>query len=505
MSTAIGSERVAKVVGYVIRKGDFRESSPNLPQRIAIIGEANEANQAGLSTDPVEILSAKQAGDLYGYGSPIHMAMRILRPITSDGVGGIPTIVYPQAKASGASAKVFRITPVGTATANGTHFIKIAGRIGVDDGIYALNIVSGDTVDDLTQKIEDAVNGVLASPMTATSTNYECDLQSKWAGLTANSLQVSVDTGESDLGITYVVTSEQNGAGTPAIGASLAKFENEWNTIVLNTYGTVESVMAALEQFNGIASNETPTGRYVGRIMKPFIALTGSVADNDSAMTDARAAQMTIAICPAPLSEGHPLEAAANMALLFARQAQDTPHLDVSGQFYPDMPFPLNGIGTMNDYNSRDAYVKKGNSCVEPVGGRFKITDFVTTYHPQGENPPQFRYCRNIQIDWNVRYGYFLLENENVIDHAIAADDTIVTATRVVKPKQWKQVLRSYANDLALRGIIVQPDFMQNSIVVSISTTNPDRLNTNFRYKRSGFTRIASTDAEAGFNFGTVN
>lgn len=504
MSTAIGAERVAKVVGYVIKKGDFSNVSPNLPQRIAIIGEANEANQSGLSTEPVEVLSAKQAGDLFGYGSPIHMAMRILRPITSDGVGGIPTIVYPQAKASGATQKEIRITPVGTAIANGTHYITIGGRNFLDDGTYELNISSGDTVAQITQKIEDAVNNVLGCPFTATSTDYEADLTSKWAGLTANSLTVSIDTGENDLGITYAVTSEANGAGTPAITTSLAKFQNEWNTIVLNTYGTVEAIMDALEQFNGIASNETPTGRYVGRIMKPFIALTGSVADNDSTLTDARAAEMTIAICPAPLSAAHPLEAAANMALLFSRQAQDSPHLDVSGQSYPDMPVPENGIGTMNDYNNRDTYVKKGNSCVELVNGKYKVTDFVTTYHPQGENPPQFRYCRNIQIDWNVRYGYFLLENENVIDKAIASDDTVVNATNVVKPKQWKQVLKSYADSLSLRGLIVQPDFMKSSITVSISTINPDRLNTNFKYKRSGFVRITSTDAEAGFNFGSL-
>lgn len=504
MSTAIGSERISKVVGYVIKKGDFRTSSSNLPQRIAIIGEANEANQSGLSTDPVEVLSAKQAGDLFGYGSPIHMAMRILRPVTSDGVGGIPTIVYPQAKASGASTKILRITPVGTANANGTHYVTIAGRDFLDDGTYAINISKDDTAAEITAKIEDAVNAVLGCPMVATSTDYECDLESKWAGLTANDLTVSVNTGNDDIGITYAVTSEQDGAGTPAITASLNKFENEWNTIVVNTYGTVETIMDELEQFNGIASNETPTGRYVGRIMKPFIAVTGSVADNDSAMTDARLEQMTIAIAPAPLSAAHPLEAAANMSLLFAVQAQNSPHLDVSGQSYPDMPVPATGIGTMNDYNNRDAYVKKGNSCVELVGGRYKVTDFVTTYHPQGEVPPQFRYCRNLQIDWNIRYGYFLLENTNVIDKAIASDDTTTTATDVIKPKQWKQVLKSYFDDLSRRGLIVQPEFSKSSITVSISSTNPDRLNTDFRYKRSGFVRIASTDAEAGFNFGNV-
>jgi hypothetical protein len=105
----------------------------------------------------------------------------------------------------------------------------------------------------------------------------------------------------------------------------------------------------------------------------------------------------------------------------------------------------------------------------------------------------------------NVRYGYYLLEQDYVVDHAIASDDTTVSASKVVKPKTWKGVLFNYAESLSLRGLIVQPDFMQNSITVSISTTNPDRLETFFRYKRSGFTRIASTEAQAGFNFGSIN
>src|SRR5690606_2534241 len=117
----------------------------------------------------------------------------------------------------------------------------------------------------------------------------------------------------------------------------------------------------------------------------------------------------------------------------------------------------------------------------------------------------QFRYCRNLNIDFNVRYGYYLLELTNVVDHAIANDSDTVSASNVVKPKQWKGILDAYADDLASRALIVDAPFMQDSIEVDISTTNPDRLETFFRYKRSGFSRIASTTAEAGFNFGTVN
>ena len=45
---------------------------------------------------------------------------------------------------------------------------------------------------------------------------------------------------------------------------------------------------------------------------------------------------------------------------------------------------------------------------------------------------------------------------------------------------------------------------MQKSITVGLSTLNPDRLETFFKYKRTGVARISSTTAQAGFNFGTI-
>jgi phage tail sheath gpL-like len=502
ISNAVGSDRVSSVVGYVIKKGDFRLSSPNLPQRVVILGEANTANQATLSNDATEITSAQQAGELYGYGSPIHMAMRILRPRSGDGIGGIPTIVYAQDAAIGSTAQVYEITPSGVATANGTHTLVVAGRRNLDGVSYDVNINEGDTATEITQKIEDAINNVLGCPFTATSNGYDAELTSKWTGLTAAGLTLSVDTNGNDLGITYAFNETSAGSGTPSVQTALDDFGNDWNTIVVNLYGTVTSVMDALEAFNGIADPNTPTGRYSGIIMKPFVALTGSVADDPSLVTSARKNQMTIAICPAPLSAGHPLEAAANGCALLAPQAQNTPHLDVQDRFYPDMPAPLN-IGLMTSYNERDRIVKNGSSTVVLESGRYKVIDFVTTYHPLGENPPQFRYVRSLIQDWNVRYGYYLLEKTNVVGKAIAGDDDVVTVSDVIKPKQWKGILFGYAEDLSRRGLVADASFMQQSVEVGISTTNPERLETFFRYKRTGFARIAATDAQAGFNFGT--
>ena len=502
-SNAVDQNRVSKIVGYQITKGDFSVQSSNLPQRIAVLGEANNANQGSLDLTPVEITSAQQAGTLYGYGSPIYLAMRILFPVNGGGIGSIPVIAYPQAEAVGAVAKVITVAPVGTASASGKHTVVLAGREGLDGISYDVNIASGDTAGVIAGKIEDAINAVLGAPVIATGNSYEAILTSKWKGLTADGLSLTINTNGASLGVTYVISSSVSGSGTPSVATALTSFQSDWNTLVLNTYGTVSSVMNSLEDYNGIPDPANPTGRYQGIIMKPFVAITGDVSDNASAITDARLNNVTIAIAPAPLSAGLALEAAANMTLLQARIGQDSPHLDVSGQFYSDMPTPVS-IGTMNEYANRDAYVKKGCSTVELVAGQYKICDFVTTYHPIGETPPQFRYVRNLNLDMNVRYGYYLLELTNVVDHAIANDNDVVSAVSVVKPKMWKQVLNAYADDLANRALIADPTFMKTSLVVKLSSSNPDRFETTFSYKRTGFVRIASTTAKAGFNFGKI-
>lgn len=501
-SDAVGSERISTVVGYKITKGDFSTTTPNLPQRIAILAEANTANQATLDTDPWEVTTLQATGLRYGFGSPVYNIMRILRPISGDGVGGIPIFIYPQAVAGGATSRVVEVAATGTATNNGTHTLVIGGRYNLDGVNYDINIEQGDSTADISAKIADAVNNVLGCPMAAYDTGYEAWLETKWQGLTAQDVTVSVDTNGNDLGITYTVTEQQTAAGTPSIASALAAFGNTWNTIVINSYGTVSSVMDALEQFNGIPDPTSPTGRYAGIIMKPFIAFTGSVLDDPSTITDTRLDNVTIAICPAPLSPALPMEAAANMCVLAARVYQNTPNLDVQNQYYPDMPAPIS-IGSMGTYSERDRIVKKGCSTVDLSAKRYLVQDFVTTYHPVGETPPQFRYCRNLMIDFNVRFGYYLLEQQNVMNHSISNDNDVVSATDVIKPKQWKAILGDYFIDLAARALIVDAAFSIASLVVNIGTSNPDRLETFFRYKRSGYARIASTTAEAGFNFGS--
>lgn len=504
ISNAVPQGWISRIVGYLLNTANFSPVSPNLPQRMAVFGESNDANQGSLNLTPQQFSNAQSVGQAYGYGSPMHIMARVLFP-KSGGGAQFPVWFYPQAKAVGSTNKQFQITASGVAANNGTHYLVIGGREGLDGQSYAINILAGDTTAAISQYIYNAINNVLGCPFIATDTPYHAVLTSKWSGLTADGLTVSIDTGSDALGLTYGVISLTTASGTPDITPQLSSFGNIWNTLLINSYGLNSSVLTALENFNGVPSNTNPTGRFNALIVKPLIAISGSVLEDPSSLTDSRSTQVTNAVAPAPLSDGLAMEAAANAGLLWGNILTNSPELDIAGLAYPDMPTPLK-IGAMSDSTNRQTIVLKGCSTVDLVNGQYVMQDFVTTYHPLGEVPPQFRYPRDLMgVDMNVYYTYYLLVQQYLEGAVLANDNDIVDSIKVMKPKVWTGIINGMSTQLVSRGLIVNAPFMQASISVSINSTNSNRLDVTFSYQRSGIGRIISTTVTAGFNNGVVN
>ncbi len=504
ISTAIGLQRMSRVSGYQLNKGSFSNETPNLPQIVAMFGEANVANQSSITTQALQITSAAQAGQVYGYGSPIHQMSRILFPISGNGIGGIPVFVMPQLSAEGASQTVIEWTITGTATANATHTFVINGRYNLDYQTYSFAVAIGDTPTAIATKAANAINAVLGAPVAVTTAAGVVTFTTVWAGATSTNINISIDNGGNAAGVTYAQTLSTPGAGAVALTATLAQFESTWYTTVLNPYGD-SGTLAELEEFNGVPDNLNPTGQYAGDVFTPFMAFFGSTVSDVADFTaitnaSARISQVTNVLCPAPGSEGMNWEAAANVVTLFCPTMQNTPQLDVNAQSYPDMPVPsTNTIGDMASYNNRDLLVQAGCSTVTLVNGAYQIQDLVTTYHPAGEVPLQFNYCRNLNLDWNIKDGYSILQALYVNDKVIVADNQVTTAANAIKPSQWKAVVYDYFDNQAQAALINDPAFSKSSLSVQVSSTNPNRFETAFSYKRTGIARIESTTATAGF------
>lgn len=503
ISTAVGLDRISRVSGYNIKKGFFSNETQNLPQIIAIFGEANTANQSGLTVNKVEVTSAVEAATFFGYGSPIHSIMRILRPTGSDGVGGIPTVVFPQITAGGATATVRAWTVTGTATANATHTVVVNGRTNLDFQQYTYDVVIGDTPTLVAAKIAAAINGVLSAPCTATSALGVATATTKWKGVTSAQLDITINYGSNAAGLAYSQTTSTDGTGVVDLSTSLSQFGDTWYTQVINSYG--ESQLDVLEAFNGVPDETNPTGRYNGLLFKPFFAFFGSKLSSRTSLIDitddaARITQVTNVICLAPNSKGFAYEAAANVVARAAVVYQNTPNLDVNNLSYPDMPIPSDGnIGDLNNYNDRDALVKKGCSTVNLVNGAYVIQDLVTTYHPAGEVPLQYSYVRNLNLDWNIADSYRTLETLYLKDKTLVRDEQQIDVDGCIKPTEWKGIVRSLFDESAQKALINDPDFSKSSLQVQISSTNPNRFETAFKYKRTGIARIESTTASAGF------
>lgn len=500
---AVSLADVSRIVGYQIKAANFSVDSPNLPQNIALVAEMNTANQAAPLT-PFICTSRAQGAAVAGWGSPVDIALRDLFPANGGGgANGIPVTVYPVLAAVSSTANTQTITVTGTPTANVAHNILIGGRQFLEGGVYGIVVVTADTVTTIATKIKNAINAVLGCPFTATSAAGVVTLTANWTGLTSQSLTVGVLTNGTPAGISYAIAQTVAGAGTPSIGSTLASFGNIWYTMVINGIGLVAATIGEIQAYNGNANNQT--GQYAGIILRPAIYLTGTVIDTtttsaDTVLTTANIAEMSIATCPAPLSLGLPIEAATNMAVLFANISQNTPNIDVQGLPYADMPLPAVGnIPATALYLTRDAVLKMGMSTVDIVNNQYVVQDFATTYHPVGETPPAFRYCRDLMADFNIKFQFYVLQAAVILNKQIANDNDNVEATNVVKPKNVVSALVTFANNLVKQGLITDAPFMISTITVVRNTTNPNRFDIAFSYKRSGVVRIVSTTASAGF------
>lgn len=505
ISTAIGIDIASRAVGYKLLSRNFNPSTPYLPMRIAVIGEANTANQATLDDTPFELTTSKEAGDRYGYGSPLHQIARILKPVYGGGVS-CPVIVYPQASDVAATACVYKlgVAVASTVTVATTHYVVIAGRDGIDGTSYAVNLEVGDTQSDVTGKIIDAVNNVVSAPVTASLSTLDVDLTTKWKGLTAANLQVRIETGDEAAGVVYSEVSTTGGTGAVSLYYLMQDFGENWNTIVVNPYS---DQLANLETYNGAPDPTNPTGRFLPTVFKPFVALFGSVLSTKSALiaiTDAsaRKEECTNVLCPAPNSEAWPWEAAANAAVLCANIAGPTPHLGIGGLSYPDMPIPADEVvGEMASLDDRNYLMKRGCSTAVIINGKYQIQDFVTTYHPDGDVLPKFRYVRDLLVDFNIEYGWKIIMIRDIQDKAIISDTVPVRVSNTISPKQVKALLYGHIDEQAQRALLTDFDFSKDSVEVEVNGSAPYRLDIAFRYKRTSTANQVSTDAAVDFAY----
>lgn len=117
----------ATALGVSSQYKDARAGSTRyLPQRVGLFAQGRTG--VVYSSTKRQVYSASEAGDTYGYGSPIHLCAKQLLPANGDGLGVIPLTVYPLSDAVGSTAAVGGVaSPTGTQASASSHYYRAGG------------------------------------------------------------------------------------------------------------------------------------------------------------------------------------------------------------------------------------------------------------------------------------------------------------------------------------------------------------------------------------------
>jgi phage tail sheath gpL-like len=488
---AVDASAVARVVGIETSFKNLRTGAALLlPQRAAVIAQGNSANT--YATTKLQVFSRKEAGDAYGYGSPIERIVAELLPDNGDGVGSIPVTVYPLEDDGAGVVATGSIDAAGaTQTVTGSYVIKVNGI-----ATASVSIPATTTADAALGLIKTAISAVLEMPiLPGVVAAGSLPVTSKWQGDNANSILIEIEGTPS--GLTFSAVQPVGGLNNPDVDAATALITDIWETMIISGFNYDDT--ATLTKWETFGE-----GRWGALVKKPLVVITGTeeaTLATLTAATDARKAARINVIVPVPGSNSLPWAIAGRAASRALALANDNPPHDYAGQ-------ALTGIGVGTDaqqyiYSQRDTAVKAGLSTTELVDGVAEMSDTVTTYHPDGETPPAYRYLVDIVKLQNETFNIRLIfEADDWKGAPLLPDSTPTVNPTAKKPKDAIAAVASVIDNLALNAILSDPEAAKKSIVAAIDGANPKRLNLTYTSQLSGNTNILSVDHNFGFFFG---
>lgn len=490
ISTAIDQSAVARVVGIKTAFVNLQGGIFLLPQRLAIVGQGNSS--AVYATTKRQITSANEAGSLYGFGSPIHLAALQLFPSNGDGIGTIPVTVYPLVDEASSTASTGSITPSGTQTIAASYKVLINN---IESAQFVIN--PGDTVATICDNMVLAINSNINMPVVAADGTTAVNLTSKWKGLSANDIKVEV-VGSTTAGTVFTMVQPTGGLINPNIDNALLQFGNVWETMVLNCLNLSDT--ATLDKYNTFGE-----GRWGALVKKPLIVFTGTnltTVNDATTISDARKTDRINVQLVLPGSKELPFVLAARQLVRIIKVANNNPARDYGSQKATGL-IPGTDAQQWN-YIDRNTAVSKGSSTIEVKDGVVNLSDTVTFYHPAGEPIPAYRYVCDIVKVQNIIFNLDLIFNTPRWDGApLIPDDQPTVNPEAVKPSMAIAEIRAMLDSLNLNAITSEDADHKAVILAEISPLNPKRLDVATTLRISGNSNIISIDLNFGFFFGT--
>jgi phage tail sheath gpL-like len=477
---------------YQVGVGGKLGAIPLLRQDIAILSEGNTDKQSEIAQNGGVLtpLSSKEVAEVAGYGSLSHLIAIML----FDNLPQNVKITYFFVPESG-TGTITSINMAGTGTVvtkTGILTLDVMGKH------VKVNLIKDDTLAEVLVKVKDAINANINLPCdvkTATPT-VDLDFESKWKGQTSAELNVYEFSNTSE-GLTFAFVN------TPGIGevlpdAQINKFVNDWYPHVLNclTKGDANSILDKLEELNG--SPEVGNKKYLPTNMTPYVAWTGtheSVIANLSAVTEPRKDFNTNIYLPVPNAKEFTCINVCEALAMFVKLSNPAPELDIVDEkmLYATSPDDLD-VGTIIDYPVRDNLVKNGCSTVNFKDGAYHVGDLLTTYRPEGEIDPVFKFVRDNMLIFNLIDQIKKLNerNKNKTNAPNALPKASVMSTKLYKAKILNEIIRPFVD----AGYLSDFDYAKDNLDVDVDPTNAGRYNVVTANLITSLIRIVAYDIQ---------
>ena len=521
----VASRHAARVVGVgaeVVQAP--APASAMLPQCVGMVGQALDS-LLPYDVTPTRIVSAAQAAELYGLGSPLHRMAQIALPASGGGLGGLPLTAYPILTDGASVAAVGRINVSGATLREAIEVEVILG--GISSGRYVAPAGTSRILVVIVLAI--VLAGIEELPMLAAFDAGGVGLTSKTAGAVGNSMPIELvfHLGSADgSGLVFTVVPPTGGSGAQDVTPALTGIGARWETILINGLNPEDDT--ALQAYRAWGDE-----RWGAVEARPAVVVTGSRDPDIAAAVDVTLTHVddrVNALVVLPGAGESPWAIAAAAAIEVASIANEN-----APQDYSRAPLVGLRVGAANaffDYTARDASVRLGISTTELAEGVGVLSDMVTMYHVDearvlsffmacgeplalcgealggsvtlssvfGEPIPSFRSVVDIMKLMNVIHRIrTVFESQGWRSAPLLPGAQLATNPAARKPRDAAADLASIVDGLAREAFIADPVAAKRSIAAAVDSGDPKRLNVGLAVSLAGNANIRSVDLDFGF------
>lgn len=321
-----------------------------------------------------------------------------------------------------------------------------------------------------------------------------------WKGTSGNDLTLEI-VGDTSTGVTWAYTQPTGGAGNPDVSAALAQINSTWNTIIINPFEISDTT--ALDDLQTFIGNpEDETGRWAPAVRKPCFAIGGNnkaTVDAASLYSFSRSTDNGNVTLNVPGSASLPCLIAAAAAGQIANRSNNQPGHDYGRMKLSSIDPPVESEEWTA--TQRDAAIKRGVATTEVRDNVVVLSDVVTMYRPDGEDPPAYRHACDIVKLQQVIYNFDLkFDGEEWDGKLLIAAGQATTREDARTTDMALTDARVIIDNLALAAIIADPGFSKDNLEATIG--GPKRLNIVAPVKLAGNTNQRAISIKWDFFFG---